>query len=97
MVTNIYQPYPKRLRDWITTPKASGYESLHTTVLGPEGKWAEVQIRTNRMDEIAEKGGAAHWKYKESDSVQDSDIWLRKIREKLEYPDLELRLARFMI
>jgi len=89
MVTNIYQPYPKRLRDWITTPKASGYESLHTTVLGPEGKWAEVQIRTNRMDEIAEKGGAAHWKYKESDSVQDSDIWLRKIREKLEYPDLE--------
>ena len=64
IVTNIYQPNPKRLRDWITTPKASGYESLHTTVMGTNNKWVEVQIRTKRMDEVAEEGHAAHWQYK---------------------------------
>ena len=86
IVTNIYQPFPKRLRDWITTPKASGYESLHTTVMAPGGKWVEVQIRTIRMDEIAEKGGAAHWKYKKSAFKDNSDQWLAKMREKLENP-----------
>lgn len=68
IVTDFYHPNPDRLRDWVSTPKANGYESLHTTVMGPDGKWVEVQIRTERMDEIAEKGYAAHWKYKESAS-----------------------------
>ncbi|MBP6978042.1 MAG: bifunctional (p)ppGpp synthetase/guanosine-3',5'-bis(diphosphate) 3'-pyrophosphohydrolase [Lentimicrobiaceae bacterium] len=88
IVTNLYPPNPKRLRDWLTTPKASGYESLHTTVMGPEGKWVEVQIRTKRMDEIAEKGGAAHWKYKESTLEKDQDNWVSQIRQTLERPDL---------
>jgi GTP pyrophosphokinase len=86
IVTNIYQPNPKRLRDWITTPKASGYESLHTTVIGPEGRWVEVQIRTRRMDEIAEHGGAAHWRYKESVFGLNNDEWTTSIRKKIEEP-----------
>ena len=64
IITDMYQPNPKRLRDWLSIPKSNGYESLHITVLGPENKWVEVQIRTERMDEIAERGLAAHWRYK---------------------------------
>ena len=85
-ITNIYTPNPNRLRDWISTPKSSGYESLHTTVLGENAKWVEVQIRTTRMDEIAEKGSAAHWKYKKVKSGGEGDNWLRDIREILESP-----------
>lgn len=88
LVTDFYKPNPDRLRDWISTPRANGYESLHTTVMGPEGRWVEVQIRTKRMDEIAEIGYAAHWKYKEhgKNNVKKQeesglDIWLRTIRE----------------
>ncbi len=84
IVTDFYHPSPDRLRDWISTPKANGYESLHTTVMGPEGKWVEVQIRTVRMDELAEKGYAAHWKYKDSANESQLDDWIRKIREILE-------------
>ncbi len=85
VVTDYYQPNPDRLRDWISSPKSNGYESLHTTVMSPTGKWVEVQIRTRRMDEIAEKGYAAHWKYKESsDNASGLDLWLTKIRETLE-------------
>ncbi len=85
LVTEKYTPNPHRLRDWITSPKSSGYESLHTTVLGNDGKWIEVQIRTLRMDEIAEKGQAAHWKYKEkSTNKENGDNWLVKLREILE-------------
>lgn len=84
VVTDLYQPNPNRLRDWISTPKANGYESLHTTVMGSAGRWVEVQIRTRRMDEIAEKGLAAHWKYKESGSDNAFDEWLKRIREALE-------------
>lgn len=82
IVTDIYRPNPDRLRDWISTPKANGYESLHTTVMSKQGKWVEVQIRTRRMDDVAEKGYAAHWKYKES-KVGESGIdkWLNRIRE----------------
>ncbi|MFN7691601.1 MAG: RelA/SpoT family protein, partial [Bacteroidota bacterium] len=80
IVTDFYHPNPDRLRDWISTPKANGYESLHTTVMGPEGKWVEVQIRTERMDEIAEKGYAAHWKYKSSAAENALDEWIHKIR-----------------
>jgi GTP diphosphokinase / guanosine-3',5'-bis(diphosphate) 3'-diphosphatase len=87
IVTDFYHPNPDRLRDWVSTPKANGYESLHTTVMGPDGKWVEVQIRTQRMDEIAEKGYAAHWKYKESASENALDEWISKIRELLENPD----------
>lgn len=88
-VTDMYTPRPDRLRDWISTPKANGYESLHTTVMGPEGKWVEVQIRTNRMHEIAEKGLAAHWKYKaknSSDAESKVDEWINKIRSLLDNP-----------
>lgn len=85
LVTDIYKPKPDRLRDWVSTPKANGYEALHTTVMGPEGKWVEVQIRTERMDEIAERGFAAHWKYKKPDDRESElDIWLRSIREMLD-------------
>ena len=87
VVTNIYQPNPKRLRDWISTPKASGYESLHTTVMGPNNKWVEVQIRSVRMDEIAEKGQAAHWQYKGLMRSKDTDNWLAQIRDVLENPE----------
>jgi GTP pyrophosphokinase len=86
IVTDFYHPSPERLRDWISTPKANGYESLHTTVMGPDGKWVEVQIRTVRMDELAEKGYAAHWKYKDSANESQLDEWIRKIREILENP-----------
>jgi GTP pyrophosphokinase len=89
IVTDFYHPNPDRLRDWISTPKANGYESLHTTVMGPEGKWVEVQIRSERMEELAEKGYAAHWKYKDTSSDKESqlDDWLRKIREMLDSPE----------
>ena len=87
LVTNIYNPNPKRLRDWVTTPKASGYESLHTTVMGPENKWVEVQIRTTRMDEIAEKGQAAHWQYKGLMRSKEVDDWLVQVRDVLEHPE----------
>ena len=89
IVTDIYQPNPERLRDWISTPKASGYESLHTTVVGPNGKWVEVQIRTQRMDEVAEKGLAAHWKYKEGSGKKSRDEWMNRIREVIENSDSE--------
>ena len=87
IITNIYQPNPTRLRDWISTPRASGYESLHTTVMGPDGHWVEVQIRTRRMDNVAEKGNAAHWKYKESGKDESHDQWLSDIRGILESKD----------
>jgi GTP pyrophosphokinase len=88
IITDIYQPSPDRLRDWISTPRANGYESLHTTVMSPTGKWVEVQIRSKRMDEIAEKGYAAHWKYKEKSDYESSiDDWLGRIREMMEHSD----------
>ncbi|RYE29503.1 MAG: bifunctional (p)ppGpp synthetase/guanosine-3',5'-bis(diphosphate) 3'-pyrophosphohydrolase, partial [Sphingobacteriaceae bacterium] len=86
-VTDIYRPNPDRLRDWISSPKANGYESLHTTVMGPRGQWVEIQIRTNRMNEIAEKGFAAHWKYKESSTENGLDQWIFKVREMLKSPE----------
>jgi len=88
IVADMYQPNPKRLRDWLSIPKSNGYESLHTTVLGPQNKWVEVQIRTVRMDEVAEKGLAAHWKYKGIKSENGMDEWLKNIREILENPEL---------
>jgi GTP pyrophosphokinase len=88
IVADMYQPNPKRLRDWLSIPKSNGYESLHTTVLGSEGKWIEVQIRTVRMNEIAEMGLAAHWKYKGIKSESGMDEWLKSIREILENPEL---------
>lgn len=90
IVTDYYQPNPDRLRDWINIPKANGYESLHTTVMSGKGQWVEVQIRTRRMDEIAEKGYAAHWKYKESknpDADKGLEMWIGKVREILEQND----------
>src|SRR6187551_1636586 len=87
IVTDYYTPNPDRLRDWISTPKSNGYESLHTTVMSREGKWVEVQIRTRRMNEIAEKGYAAHWKYKESNVESALDEWIGRIREMLENPE----------
>ena len=88
IVTDFYQPNPDRLRDWVSMPKANGYESLHTTVMSPSGKWVEVQIRTKRMDEIAEKGYAAHWKYKEQSSQDNTfDRWVGEVRDLLESPD----------
>ena len=89
LVTDIYQPNPNRLRDWISIPKSNGYESLHTTVVVPGGRWVEVQIRTRRMDEIAEKGLAAHWKYKSGKEEQGLNEWLDKVREILENPEPE--------
>jgi len=91
IVTEEYQTNPKRLRDWITIPKSNGYESLHTTVMGPQGRWVEIQIRTKRMDEIAEKGLAAHWRYKDGQASSGYDIWLANIRNALENPDLNVR------
>mgnify|MGYP001047203870 CR=1 FL=1 len=88
LVTQNFSPNPLRLRDWISSPKSNGYESLHTTVMGPEGHWVEVQIRTRRMDDIAENGFAAHWKYKEDSSGSNTlDTWLQRIREFLDDPD----------
>jgi GTP pyrophosphokinase len=89
VVTDIYQPNPSRLRDWISVPKSNGYESLHTTVVGPRGKWVEVQIRSARMDEIAEKGLAAHFKYKGIKGDGGLDSWLSKMREILESSEKE--------
>jgi guanosine-3',5'-bis(diphosphate) 3'-pyrophosphohydrolase len=87
IVTDLYRPNPDRLRDWVSSPKGNGYESLHTTVMGPKGQWVEVQIRTQRMNEIAEKGFAAHWKYKESSSDNGLDQWIMKVREMLSNPE----------
>jgi relA/spoT family protein len=87
IVTDMYMPNPKRLRDWLSVPKSNGYESLHITVLGPENKWVEVQIRTERMDEIAEKGLAAHWRYKGIKGESGIDEWLSNIRAALENND----------
>ncbi|WP_287640923.1 RelA/SpoT family protein [Bacteroides sp.] len=87
IVTDMYQPNPKRLRDWLSVPKSNGYESLHITVMGPEGKWVEVQIRTERMDEIAERGLAAHWRYKGIKGESGLDEWLTSVREALESSD----------
>ncbi|HXA01635.1 MAG TPA: bifunctional (p)ppGpp synthetase/guanosine-3',5'-bis(diphosphate) 3'-pyrophosphohydrolase [Cytophagaceae bacterium] len=90
IVTDFYKPNPDRLRDWISTPKANGYESLHTTVMSKHGQWVEVQIRTARMDEIAEKGYAAHWKYKDtvpSQALTGLEMWIRKVRELIETND----------
>lgn len=87
LITDMYQPNPKRLRDWLSVPKSNGYESLHITVLGPENKWVEVQIRTERMDEIAEKGLAAHWRYKGIKCESGLDDWLKNIRAALENND----------
>jgi len=90
IVTDYYTPNPDRLRDWISTPKGNGYESLHTTVMAKNGQWVEVQIRTKRMDEIAEKGYAAHWKYKDNAAKYESNLekWLVRVRETLEKQDL---------
>lgn len=87
IITDTYMPKPDRLRDWVSRPKPNGYEALHLTVMGPEGKWVEIQIRSSRMDEMAERGYAAHWKYK-GDDVQESELdkWIKKIREMLENP-----------
>ena len=87
IVTDMYQPNPKRLRDWLSVPKSNGYESLHITVMGPEGRWVEVQIRTERMDEVAERGLAAHWRYKGIKGETGLDEWLTSIREALENSD----------
>src|SRR5271170_5889006 len=88
MITDEYTPSPERLRDWLSNPKSNGYEALHTTVMGPQGKWVEVQIRTKRMNEIAEKGLAAHWKYKEGTNDESRfDKWFQQIREVLHTQD----------
>nr|WP_319401940.1 RelA/SpoT family protein [uncultured Carboxylicivirga sp.] len=90
MITDIYKPKPDRLRDWVSTPKANGYEALHSTVMGPNGKWVEIQIRTTRMDEIAEKGFAAHWKYKaQEEKESELDKWLNMVKELLENQDTD--------
>jgi GTP pyrophosphokinase len=87
IVTDQYIPNPDRLRDWISSPKGNGYESLHTTVMGSTGRWVEVQIRSKRMNEIAEKGFAAHWKYKEQSTESGLDQWIQKVREVLSNPE----------
>jgi len=87
-ITAIYKPHPERIRDWVSTPKANGYEALHVTVMGPHGRWVEVQIRSDRMNDIAEKGLAAHWKYKSGESDESElDKWLKTIKELLEHPE----------
>ncbi len=92
IVTDMYMPNPKRLRDWLSVPKSNGYESLHTTVMGPEGKWVEVQIRTERMDDVAERGLAAHWRYKGVKGETGLDEWLTTIRETLENAGSDLEV-----
>ena len=89
IVTDHFRPNPIRLRDWISAPKSTGYEALHITVMGPKGRWVEVQIRSERMNEIAEKGYAAHYKYKEGEKEQDEDLesWIGKLQEVIENPD----------
>lgn len=87
VITDMYQPNPKRLKDWLSIPKSNGYESLHTTVMGPHGKWVEVQIRSKRMDEIAERGLAAHWKYKGIKGESGLDEWMNNVREVLEHKE----------
>jgi GTP pyrophosphokinase len=89
IVTDFFRPNPTRLRDWISSPKSTGYEALHITVMGPEGKWVEVQIRSERMNEIAEKGYAAHYKYKQNDSNNDEtlDDWIGKLQEVMDNPE----------
>jgi len=89
-ISNKYPPLPKRLRDWITHPKENGYESLHMTVIGPQGRWVEVQIRSERMDRTAEKGIAAHWKYKENADIYEEELgnWIERVRDTLENPSL---------
>ncbi len=87
-ITALYKPHPERIRDWVSTPKANGYESLHVTVMGPEGRWVEVQIRSERMNDIAEKGLAAHWKYKSGEADESElDKWLKTIKELLVHPE----------
>ena len=90
MITDEYTPSPERLRDWLSNPKSNGYEALHTTVMGPQGKWVEVQIRSKRMNEIAEKGLAAHWKYKEGGADESRfDQWFSQIREVISSQDVD--------
>ncbi|HET7734117.1 MAG TPA: RelA/SpoT family protein, partial [Paludibacter sp.] len=87
-ITALYKPHPERIRDWVSTPKANGYEALHVTVMGPGGRWVEVQIRSERMNDIAEKGLAAHWKYKSGETDESElDKWLKTIKELLENPE----------
>lgn len=90
IVTDMYQPNPKRLKDWLSIPKSNGYESLHITVMGPQSKWVEVQIRTRRMDEIAERGFAAHWRYKGLKGEASLDNWLKSLRESLDNADTDI-------
>ena len=99
IITDMYQPNPKRLKDWLSIPKSNGYESLHITVMGPNAKWVEVQIRTRRMDEIAERGLAAHWKYKGVKEESTLDNWLNSLRESLEDNDdnLSQKLTDFKL
>ncbi len=87
IITDMYQPNPQRMKDWLSIPKSNGYESLHITVMGPEGKWVEVQIRSKRMDEVAERGLAAHWKYKGVKEDNNLDEWIKSMREALENKD----------
>ena len=90
LITDLYSPKPERIRDWVSVPKANGYEALHLTVMGPGGRWIEVQIRTKRMDEIAERGLAAHWKYKnDMDANTELDKWLASVKEILEQPGMD--------
>ena len=90
IVTDHFRPNPTRLRDWISSPKSTGYEALHITVVGPKGRWVEVQIRSERMNEIAEKGYAAHYKYKQGNDTDDSiDVWIAKLQETLENPEID--------
>lgn len=99
IITDMYQPNPKRLKDWLSIPKSNGYESLHITVMGPDSRWVEVQIRTRRMDEIAERGLAAHWKYKGVKEESALDNWLSSLRESLEDKDTNLsqKLTEFKL
>jgi guanosine-3',5'-bis(diphosphate) 3'-pyrophosphohydrolase len=92
LITDIYKPKPDRIRDWVSTPKANGYEALHCTVMGPHGQWVEVQIRSEKMNEIAERGFASHWKYKDLDQqAQESEFekWIKQIREMLDNPQTD--------